>query len=108
MRRHAEAEDTGAAVAEVTWELAWVASEELAWKELAKAALAVSVELASEVLAEVTWRAFTEVTLAMERAFAEVALQFQQRLRLGKLRYPAVTTVLMHPRQHLAQSQIRR
>jgi hypothetical protein len=88
MRRHAEAEDTWAAVAEVTW--------------------AVSAELALEVLAEVTWRAFTEVTLAMERAFAEVALQFQQRLRLGKLRYPAVTTVLMHPRQHLAQSQIRR
>jgi hypothetical protein len=85
MHRHAEAEDTGAAV---TW--------------------AVSAELASEVLAEVTWRAFTEVTLAMERAFAEVALQFQQRLRLGKLRYPAVTTVLMHPRPHLAQSQIRR
>ncbi len=50
----------------------------------------------------------SEVTLAMERAFAEVALQFQQRLRLGKLRYPAVTTVLMHPRPHLAQSQIRR
>ncbi len=105
MRRRAEAEDTGAAVAEVTWavsaeltsELTWVASEELAWKELAKAALAVSAELASEVLAEVTWRAFTEV-----------ALQFQQRLRLGKLRYPAVTTVLMHPREHLAQSQIRR
>jgi hypothetical protein len=54
MHRHAE--DTGAAVAEVTW--------------------AVSSELASEVLTEVTWRAFTEVTLAMERAFAEVALQF--------------------------------
>src|SRR5712671_537335 len=91
MRRRGEAEDTGAAVAEVTWavsaeltsELTWVASEELAWKELAKAALAVSAELALEVLAEVTWRAFTEVTLAMERAFAEVALQFQQRLRLG-------------------------
>ena len=113
LRRHAEAEDTGAAVtwavsAELTSELTWVASEELAWKELAKAALAVSAELASEVLAEVTWRAFTEVTLAMERAFAEVVLQFQQRLRLGKLRYPAVTTVLMHPRPHLAQSQIRR
>jgi hypothetical protein len=46
MHRHAEVEDTGAAVAEVTWavsaeltsELTWVASEELAWEVLAEAA----------------------------------------------------------------------
>src|SRR5450631_1580307 len=85
MHRHAEAEDTGAAV---TW--------------------AVSAELASEVLAEVTWRAFTEVTLAMERAFAEVALQCSQRLRLGKLGQPTVTPAPLCPCQHLAQSQIDR
>jgi hypothetical protein len=46
MHKHAEAEDTGAAVAEVTWavsaeltsELMWVASEELTWEVLAEAA----------------------------------------------------------------------
>jgi len=46
MHRHAEAEDTGAAVAEVTWavsaaftsELTWAVSEEFAWGVLTKAA----------------------------------------------------------------------
>ena len=74
----------------------------------AEAAWAVSAELTWQDLTEVAWRAFTEVTLAMERAFAEVALQFWQRLRLGKLRQPTVTPALICPCQHLAQSRIDR
>jgi hypothetical protein len=50
MHRHAEAEDTGASVAELTW--------------------AVSAVLASEVLADVIRRAFLELPLAMRRELA--------------------------------------
>jgi uncharacterized protein YodC (DUF2158 family) len=71
VHRHAEAEDTGA---EVTSEFAYMASEELARAVLTKAASEASAELVSKVLPEVTWRAFAEVTLAMERAFAEATL----------------------------------
>jgi hypothetical protein len=53
-----------------------VESEGLAREVLTKAASEVSAELASKVLPEVTWQAFAEVTLAMERAFTEVTLQF--------------------------------
>jgi uncharacterized protein YodC (DUF2158 family) len=51
-----------------------MASEELARAVLTKAASEASAELVSKVLPEVTWRAFAEVTLAMERAFAEATL----------------------------------
>jgi hypothetical protein len=97
-----------------------------------------SAELASEVLADVIWRAFPEVPLAirrelameralaieralpmergftterafaMERAFSVVAFPFEQRLRLRKLRHPTAPPMLMCPRQGLAQSKIRR
>ena len=62
MHRHAEAEDTGAAVAQVTWALSAELRAELAWVPLA--------ELASEGLAEVIWRAFPEVPLTMPRELA--------------------------------------
>jgi hypothetical protein len=58
MHRHAEAEDTGAAVAQVTWALSAELRAELA--EVPSA----------EVLAEVIWRAFPEVPLAMPRQLA--------------------------------------
>jgi hypothetical protein len=64
---------------------------------VAETTWAVSAELTWEVLTEVTWR-----------AFAEVALQFWQRLRLGKLRQATVTPALMRPQQHLAQPRIDR
>src|ERR1700730_11095446 len=107
MHRHAEAEDTEAVSAELTSVLAWVAS----------------AELASEVLADVIWRAFPEVPLAMrrelpmerglgieralaveqafamERAFSVVAFQFYQRLRLRKLPHPMRPPMLMCPRR---------
>jgi hypothetical protein len=64
------------------------------------------------VLAQVTWRASTveraSTNLAMERAFTEAPFQFQQRLRLDKLRHPTATPEVMRPRQHLPKSQIRR
>jgi hypothetical protein len=62
MHRHAEAEDTGAAVVELTWAVSAELTSELAW--LASAALA------SEVLADVIWRAFPELPLAMRRELA--------------------------------------
>jgi hypothetical protein len=60
MHRHAE--DTGAAVAQVTWAVSAELTAELAW--------VASAELASEVLAAVIWRAFTMVPLAMPRELA--------------------------------------
>jgi hypothetical protein len=82
MHRHAEAEDTGAAVPLVTWAVSVELTAELAW--------VASAELASEVLADVIWRAFPEVPfamrrelamergLAMERAFAERAFALER------------------------------
>jgi hypothetical protein len=62
MHRHAE--DTGASVAQVTWAVSAELTAELAW--------VASVELALEVLADVIWiwRAFPEVPLAMRRELA--------------------------------------
>jgi len=62
MHRHAEAEDTGAAVAELTWAVSAALRSELAW--LASAALA------SEILADVIRRAFPELPFAMRRELA--------------------------------------
>jgi hypothetical protein len=62
MHRHAEAQDTGAAVAELTWAVSAERRAEFAW--LASAALA------SEVLADVIRRAFPELPLAMRRELA--------------------------------------
>jgi hypothetical protein len=59
MHRHAEAEDTGAAVAELTWAVSAELTSELA--------LVASAALASEVLADVIRRAFPELPLAMRR-----------------------------------------
>jgi hypothetical protein len=63
MHKHAEAEDTGAAVAELTWAVSAALTSELAW--LASAALA-----SSEILADVIRRAFPELPLAMRRELA--------------------------------------
>jgi len=62
MHRHAEAEDTEAAVPLVTWAVSVELTAELAW--------VASAELASEVLADVIWRAFPEVPFAMRRELA--------------------------------------
>jgi hypothetical protein len=59
MHRHAEAEDTGAAVAELTWAVSAALTSELAW--------GASAELASEVSADVIRRAFPELPLATGR-----------------------------------------
>jgi hypothetical protein len=59
MHRHAEAEDTGAAVAELTWAVSAALTSELAW--------VASAELASEVSADVIRRAFPELALATGR-----------------------------------------
>jgi hypothetical protein len=61
MHRHAEAEDTEA-VASVTSAVSAELTSELVW--------VASAELASEVLADVIWRAFPEVPLAMQRELA--------------------------------------
>ena len=110
MYRHA-----GAAVAEVTWAVSAELTSELTWlahelQVLAEDARSVSAQFASEVLAQVTWRASTVAStdLATERAFTEAPFQFQQRLRLDKLRHPTATPEVMRPRQHLPKSQIRR
>jgi hypothetical protein len=62
MHRHAEAEDTGAAVAELTWAVSAELTSELA--------LVASAALASEVSADVIRRAFPELPLAMRRELA--------------------------------------
>jgi hypothetical protein len=62
MHRHAEAEDTGASVAELTWAVSAELTSELAWL--------ASAVLASEVLADVIRRAFLELPLAMRRELA--------------------------------------
>jgi len=85
MHRHAVAEDTEA-LASVTSAVSAALASELAW--------VASAEFASEVLADVIWRPFPEVPLAMrrelateqglatgqafttERAFSVVALRF--------------------------------
>jgi hypothetical protein len=92
MHRHAEAEDTGAAVPLVTWAVSVELTAELAWVASAE----VLAELASEVLADVIWRAFPEVPfamrrelamergLAMERAFAERAFALERALAMER------------------------
>jgi hypothetical protein len=62
MHRHAEAEDTGAVSAELTWAVSAELTSELAW--------VASAALASEVLADVIRRAFPELPLAMRRELA--------------------------------------
>jgi hypothetical protein len=62
MHRHAEVEDTGAAVAELTWAVLAELTSELAWL--------ASVALASEELSDVIRRAFPELPLAMRRELA--------------------------------------
>jgi hypothetical protein len=94
MHRHAGAEDTEA-VASVTSAVSAELTSELAW--------VASAELAPEVLAEIIWRAFLQVPLAMrrepaterglvtgrafatERAFSVIAFRFLQRLPLRKM-----------------------
>jgi hypothetical protein len=62
MHRHAEVEDTGAAVAELTWAVSAELTSELAWL--------ASVALASEELSDVIRRAFPELPLVMRRELA--------------------------------------